>query len=290
MTLAGKASRLSLLRRQGGSFLVGPRARVRISGADSLRYLNGQVSNDLRRLKAGEAMAALVLTAKGQLCADVFVWREAEAFVLEADGSLEDSLSQRLERYAIADDVSFEVLEQNPSRCHVFGPELPDGLVITRIGVRGVDTDSVPAGMMEASPGEMDLLRIERGIPEWGRELTPGILPQEAGLDRTAVDFHKGCYVGQEVVSRIESVGRVNRRLCGWIGNFDPLLAVSAAVCSGGGEKVGTITTAAVHPELEKSVALGFLSTRCTESIFSVRDESGACLGTAERSEFPLVA
>ena len=65
------ASRLSQLRRGGGFFFPGPRTRVRVTGADRLRYLNGQLSNDLRRLAPGEAIAALVLTAKGKLCADL---------------------------------------------------------------------------------------------------------------------------------------------------------------------------------------------------------------------------
>ena len=64
---------------------------------------------------------------------------------------------------------------------------------------------------MEAGKDEIELLRIERGIPRWGNELSEDTLPQEAGLDEIAVDFKKGCYVGQEVVSRIDSVGRVNQ-------------------------------------------------------------------------------
>ncbi len=75
---------------------------------------------------------------------------------------------------------------------------------------------------MEARSDEIELLRIERGIPRWGNELSEDTLPQEAGLDEMAVDFKKGCYVGQEVVSRIHSVGRVNRRLCGFVGDFEP--------------------------------------------------------------------
>ena len=61
-----------------------------------------------------------------------------------------------------------------------------------------------------------ETLRIEAGVPRWGAELNEDTLPPEAGLDRAAIDYHKGCYIGQEVISRIKSVGHVNRSLTGF--------------------------------------------------------------------------
>jgi folate-binding protein YgfZ len=285
-------SRLSQLRREGGFFFPGARTRVRVTGADRLRYLNGQLSNDLRRLVPGEAITALVLTAKGKLCADVFVWMDGDALIVEADSSLEESLPARLERYAVSDDVVFELMPQYPLRCHVFG-SLPAGegsVRIRRLGVEGVDLPNAPENLMEAGSDEIELLRIERGVPHWGSELSEDTLPQEAGLDQVAVDFKKGCYVGQEVVSRIHSVGRVNRRLCGLVGDFDPPKAGAATLLTSGGQKAGRLTSAAHHPELQKTVSLGYVQTQIPDLSFSVVDESGACLGVAERSEFPLVS
>jgi folate-binding protein YgfZ len=285
-------SRLSHLRGAGGFFFPGPRARVRVTGADRLRYLNGQLSNDLRRLASGEAMAALLLTGKGKLCADVFVWAAGDSFVVEADPSLEESLPARLERYAVSDDVTFEPMPQDLQLCHVFGSVLASegGLHIRRLGVEGVDLDRAPGHLMEAGEDEIELLRIERGVPRWGNELSEDTLPQEAGLEQIAVDFKKGCYVGQEVVSRIESVGRVNRHLCGFVGDFDPAGAHGAILLAAGGQKAGRLTSAAYHPELERTVCLGYVQTHIADPSFSVVDESGACLGEAERSEFPLVS
>ncbi len=134
-------SRLTHFRREGGFFFPGPRTRVRVTGADRLRYLNGQLSNDLRRLVPGEAIAALILTAKGKLCADLFVWMDGDALIVEADASLEDSLPARLERYAVSDDVAFELMPHDPHRCHVFG-SLPAGegsVRVRRLGVEGLD-------------------------------------------------------------------------------------------------------------------------------------------------------
>ncbi len=284
------ASRLSQLRRDGGAFVPGPSARIRVTGADRLRYLNGQVSNDLRRLQPGSAMQALVLTARGKLCALVFVWMENEAILVEAEGVPGEDLLARLERYAISDDVAFALVSEKESRSHIFGPAASqvEGLRISRLGGGGIDVVGIPAGIALASPEEIALLRIERGIPKWGRELGEDTLPHEAGLEKIAVDFQKGCYVGQEVVSRIQSVGRVNRELAGFLGDFDP--ARAAGLQAAAGARAGTVTSAIFHPELGRAVALGFVSTRIAETTFVVVDETGACLGGAERSQFPLVS
>jgi tRNA-modifying protein YgfZ len=291
-TVPVETERLSALRRDGGFFVLDERTRVRVTGADRLRYLNGQLSNDLRRLVTGQAMAALLLTAKGKLCADVYVWIDGESIIVEADVSLEGALSARLERYAISDDVAFELLAPAAKHCHVFGSVSAgrDGVRIRRLGVEGVDVASPPTDLREAGRDEVELLRIERGLPRWGSELSEDTLPQEVGLDRVAVDFNKGCYVGQEVVSRIHSVGRVNRHLCRFVGDFDPSLAGAAALIDSGGRKCGRLTSAALHPELRKTVALGFLHGVSAESSFALQDESGACLGTAERSQFSLLS
>ena len=117
-TAPSDTERLRALRRQGGFFVLGPRTRVRVTGADRLRYLNGQLSNDLRRLVPGEAIPALLLTAKGKLCADVFVWIDGESLIVEAEAALGEALVTRLERYAVSDDVAFELLPPSAERCH----------------------------------------------------------------------------------------------------------------------------------------------------------------------------
>jgi folate-binding protein YgfZ len=81
---------------------------------------------------------------------------------------------------------------------------------------------------------DYERLRIERGIPAWGAELTEDTLPPEAGLDRTHVDYHKGCYIGQEVISRLKSVGHVNQTLRRFTGKSDCLAAAASVAASGG--------------------------------------------------------
>ena len=208
------SARIEQLREQGGAFAIADVARFAITGADRLRYLNGQVSNDLRKLVPGRAMQACVLSAKGKLDAVVWMWSEPERFVVECDATLAEPLSMRLERYIVADDVAVEPLPLPPT-FHVFDPAAEGlaGLQISRLGVPGVDVSELPSSVLEATPDEIERLRIEQCVPRWGAELGPDTLPAEAGLDATAVDFHKGCYIGQEVVSRIRSVGHANRAL-----------------------------------------------------------------------------
>jgi folate-binding protein YgfZ len=75
---------------------------------------------------------------------------------------------------------------------------------------------------------------VQRGIPAWGAELTEDTLPPEAGLDKTHIDYHKGCYIGQEVISRLKSVGHVNRALQRFTGKSDGQVAATGFALSGG--------------------------------------------------------
>ena len=207
--------RLQRLRDEGGFFSIREVARFAFTGADRLRYLNGQVSNDLRKLAPGAAMRACVLSAKGRLDAVVWIWSEPDRLMVECEAPLAEPLAVRLERYIVADDVELAAWPESGG-VHVFGraSNSCDGLRISRLGVPGVDQpDASKVDGLEATADELEWLRIERRLPKWGTELGPDTLPAEAGLDETSVDFHKGCYIGQEVVSRIRSVGHANRAL-----------------------------------------------------------------------------
>lgn len=281
-------TRLTQLRREGGWFPLGGRAKALVTGTDAQRYLSGQLSNDVGNLRHDSALPALLLTAKGKLTATVIVKLTEAGYLVESEPALREELIARLEKYVVADDVTIEDISTEDAGWHCFGScsENVEGIRVDRLGVIGRDCPALPAGAMVAEPGERELLRIERGIPTWGAELNADTLPHEAGLDRTHVDFHKGCYVGQETVSRIESVGRTNRLLRGFVGDFSPL---PGAILEAGGQHLGTITSAARHFELASGAALGYLNTRTTEVRFAVTSPSGEALGECHIHEFPLV-
>src|SRR5216684_8836557 len=126
-------------------FDLSDRVKLRVSGNDRLRFLNGQLTNDVRKATETSAIEACILNAKGKLDAHVFLTVEPEAFLLDADAELKESLQPRLERYVIADDVQIEDVSDRLSIFHVLdgrSPELPKGGKIVsanRVGESGSD-------------------------------------------------------------------------------------------------------------------------------------------------------
>lgn len=158
------------------------------SGPDAVRFLNGQVTQDVRKVMgSGLVLPSCVTDAKGRLQFRVWIAEGKEpgtVLVFCREGMAED-LEVRLTRYMIADD------------CEVWDAGT------------AISVDDFPFPDLDLSEAE----RISKGIPKWGAELREGMLPPEAGLDLTDISYSKGCYIGQEVISRIKSAGKVNRRL-----------------------------------------------------------------------------
>jgi folate-binding protein YgfZ len=106
-----------------------------------------------------------------------------------------------------------------------------------------------------------ETFRIERGIPRWGRELKEEIIPTEANLESSAIDYAKGCYIGQEVISRIKMSGQTNKRLCGLITNSDVPLQSGMKLSTRDGEtkEVGWLTSVTLSERVGAQIALAFL-------------------------------
>src|SRR5437762_6371882 len=100
------------------------RAKFRIAGTDRFRFLNGQITNDLRKASETVAVEACVLNAKGKMDARIFVCALGECFLVDAAPNLREKLRARLERYVIADDVEVEDVTDQFSLFHVLSPEL----------------------------------------------------------------------------------------------------------------------------------------------------------------------
>ena len=104
-------------------------------------------------------------------------------------------------------------------------------------------------------------LRIEQGIPRWGNELSESVLPNEAGLDKRAISYTKGCYLGQEVMSRIKSLGHVNRQLRGLLPSGGLLLESGDQLVGTdeAGKEIGFITSVGRGRALDHAIALGYV-------------------------------
>jgi len=194
------------------------RAIFRISGPDRVRFLNGQVTNDVSGHLDRESVAACLCSIKGKVEALVWISAEEDFFLLDGELEQRDFLQSRLERYLIADDC--EILDEtdNLRLVHHFLPNA-QGVVSLRLLSPGRDLflgqgESVPfEPNLEIKKEEYEEWTTLSGIPRSGYEITGDEFPAELGLERRAVNFHKGCYLGQEIISRIQSVGKVKRRL-----------------------------------------------------------------------------
>ena len=263
---------------EGVFFDLSGRTKLRITGNDRVRFLNGQITNDARKATESAATEACVLNAKGKLNADIFLSAAPDCFWVDADPDLQKALPARIERYIIADDVQIDDVTDRFSIFHVLSGAAPDVancqriLSTRRLAEKGWDIwadsefhDAVSqqlSSMFRFFDGaSAEILRIEHGIPRWGRELTEEIIPVEANLEEHTIDYEKGCYIGQEVISRIKMSGQTNKRLCGLISLHDtPLRAgMKLASTSANGRQVGWITSATRSERLGKEIALGFV-------------------------------
>ncbi len=162
------------------------------------------LSNDVTR---GEVVDALLLTPRSRLIAPVRVWRRGpEDFLLLTEPGLGEVVRAHLLRSRFA--AKCEIEPEEHASIVVFGDA--EGLPGELPGTVEVLDAPVPATLGEE---ELERVRIEAGVPAWGKELDDSILPAEAGLDETHVSFTKGCYPGQEPIARLRHRGHVNRRL-----------------------------------------------------------------------------
>jgi folate-binding protein YgfZ len=252
-------------------------AKLRVTGADRFRFINGQITNDLRKANETAAIEACVLNAKGKLNAQISIAALGEAFLIDAEPELRETLRARLERYVIADDVQIEDVTEEFSLFHIFTedpPALESGRIVSarRFATTGWDIwsdsarhDTVRHELASAylfiDSAAADVMRIEQGLPRWGRELTDEIIPIEANLEQRTIDYQKGCYIGQEVISRIKMSGQSNKRLCGLISlnNIALQPGMKLVAPSASGKEAGWITSATRSLRLGKEIALGYV-------------------------------
>jgi folate-binding protein YgfZ len=250
-------------------FSLSPRALWKLDGPDAERYLNGQVTCDVTRLADGQTSYAAVCTAKGRMEGDLTIARRGDTFYLDAVAELRDALGARLDKFLIADDATLEDISDQWHLRYVFGttaPAVPDsGFVVTstRYGLAGHDIwcpalEDAPA-LNAVDAAMVETLRIEHAIPLWGAELTANSLPPEAGpWMLAAISYTKGCYVGQETIARLKSVGHVNKTLV-----F--LRAPTAGFPARGAKlfhaerEVGHVTSSTFSPRLDCGVALAYV-------------------------------
>jgi len=182
---------------------------VRVKGPDACDYLQRMVSNDVEALAVGQSCPALLLTAKARVIAPLVVWRRGdEDYLLLSEPELGDAVRSLLARMQLRARCEIEPEEHESAL--VLGGEATGAFATDWRGALEVLDARIEPTLTEE---ELELRRVEAGVPRWGREIDDRILPAEAGLDRTHVSFSKGCYPGQEPVARLHFRGHPNRGL-----------------------------------------------------------------------------
>jgi len=259
-------------------FDLSARLKLRLTGNDRLRFLNGQITADASKATASNAIETCVLDPKGKMAGHVFLFATPDSFFADADPALGGTLQARLERYIIADDVLIEDMSDRLSIFHVITETQPafptaQSIVLSQRFAHGgwdiwVDAAQHDGAFEELSrvfpfrdSNSAEVMRIEQGIPRWGAELTSEIIPVEANLEETCIDYEKGCYVGQEVISRMKMSGQRNKKLCGLVslGN-SPLSAGMRLFATPEKDKeAGWMTSVCRSETLGREIGLGFV-------------------------------
>ena len=242
---------------------------IAATGPDAVRFINGQITQDSRNL-ADRCLPACITDAKGRLqyWIEIQQGHEQDQIWLITRPAQTDEILARLDRYLIADDLTLSEL----TGWTRIRSSMPLGSAeMTRRSSLWFDSGfdlwwrDLP-GDLPPAMGLVDRedLRIARGIPAWDQELQPGILPPEAGLDRHSISYHKGCYIGQEVLSRMKSAGKTNRKLARFqitppLPHLVPLGGIPLIL---GGKECGTLTSSSSSG----TSALGYLGKSAFDS------------------------
>ena len=265
------------LREECGVLDRSNRGKLLVTGAEAAEYLQGQLTNDIEALEPGEGCYAALLDRKGHMQADMRVLVvDKEKVWIDTEPEALAAARRHLEMYKIGRDAdvvdasderavvsligprSAELAGSSPLPKHFHEEIALDGIecpaVGTALGIdllpRAEDRERLIAALAEAGAPEVsadaaEIIRIESGVPRFGSEMDTATMPAEAGIVAAAVNFEKGCYIGQETVARLHYKGKPNRHLRGL-----RLSAPSstAATLSLGEKEVGKLGGSCVSP------------------------------------------
>lgn len=205
-----------------------PAAWLRVSGPDAAAFLQGQFSNDLDLLSTRSAVYGLWLNQKGRVLADSFILKGAssEEFWVGSYFSPAIAIRERLESHIIADDVAVADESEAWFGAALSGARMgtkiqnsPDQLIFpgrrsSEEWIEVLTRAPIDApGATIRSGVEMERARIQAALPAVPKDIGPGELAPEGGLERDAISYTKGCYLGQEVMARLRAMGQVRRQL-----------------------------------------------------------------------------
>lgn len=275
-------------------YTVLPSSSLRISGADRIDFVQGQMTGDLRGAATPGLVPCAFLNVKGQIEYFARAYKRSDDIYLHLDAEQSAGLAARFKRYIIFDQVEVQDTTDTLQTVHVWdatglagwqldGPEAQQfelggvsvlGGRVNRTGTAGVDLhflardrDAVLADLgPQASLNDLDKARIAAGMPDITRDGFTGTLPQEVGLDvggpLPAISYRKGCYVGQEIMARLEARGKTRYHLVRLSGADLPShseITLEGKVVGQGGLSVGPNALARLRKEItaDQTVLVG---------------------------------
>jgi folate-binding protein YgfZ len=297
----GDARREYMELRSGAAIYdLGWRAKIVATGSDRVRWMNGMVTNNIRDLVAAHGNYNFLLNAQGRILADLYVYNRGEYLLIDTARWQAPKLLEVMNKFIIMDDVELTDISDKLTSLAVQGPrahevlleaglkfaeveplEVQDiawndaGLSITRMasdisstyeiwlapaGAAAVWDALVRGGAKPAGSEALEMFRLAAGIPQYGPDISERYLPQESDQEQ-ALNFRKGCYIGQEIVERVHSRALLHRKLTGFEVDGPP--PAPGTKIQQDGKEVGEITSALAVPgnHGDRTVALGYLRT-----------------------------
>jgi folate-binding protein YgfZ len=255
-----------------------PAAWLQVAGPDAFNFLQGQFTNDLRLLEEQPAVYGLWLNEKGKVQADSFVLRgEDNTFWVGSYFSPAATLCERLKANLIADDVMIGDCTAGTRGVTLIGSAASGmaekfGGALRFPGRRAtvpcmelmfaaetqpaVEAVMAELNLLPLPAADMELFRIKASITAVPRDIGPDDLPNEGGLDAVGISYTKGCYLGQEVMARLKSMGQVRRQLLRVTGVGAP--PALPATLYNGPKRMGELRSAA--PDGEGFVGFALLT------------------------------
>ncbi|MEL7372274.1 MAG: glycine cleavage T C-terminal barrel domain-containing protein [Myxococcota bacterium] len=293
MNVSGVESQVTALRTTAG-WLARPEVYTLVlTGEDRVRFLNGMVTTDVAKLAPGQGQLSIKATPKGRVEGMLRVRCLSSALHIEVEEVSAQAVADGLAKMIIMDDVQMSDGTSDRAVFSVVGPmaaeklsglglELPaaaHGFATTGavtviqdegLGPRGFQlhvssseaaawsAKFTEAGLTEVSMAAFDVLRVEQGVPRDGVDVDNDTIPMEARLE-PAVDFSKGCFVGQEVIARAHNLGGVKHKLVGLQFEGGVPMVGAKLTADADGKDTGEVTSAVMSPTLERPIGLGYV-------------------------------
>jgi folate-binding protein YgfZ len=326
-TLSEFSCELAALTKSAGVYDLGYMAFLRVSGNDRVRWLNGMVTNTVQSLEEGHSNYSLLLNAQGRILGDATIYGFSDHLSLETDRSQIARLAAHLDHFIIMDEVELHELDASTTVLGIAGPQsaeilgklgltppvenafAPARIDGTAVTVAHAYSPVVPqfelwlpvaalpslwsaltaAGAVSCGVNSIEALRVLSAVPLYGVDIQERHLAQETAQTR-ALNFNKGCYLGQEIVERIRSRATIHRTLRQFsvTGNA-PALGTGQTIPLNAEEAernpVGELTSIA-HYQLTGftgTLALGFIRTEVLErkALITYSDGTASALDAA---------